>query len=55
MHGDSDRIVPMPVSGTKTAQMIKGARFVTIKDGPHCITWTHADQVNQELVNFLKS
>jgi len=24
-----------------------------VKDGPHCITWTHADQVNPELVAFL--
>jgi hypothetical protein len=24
-----------------------------VKDGPHCITWTHSDIVNPELVNFL--
>jgi hypothetical protein len=24
-----------------------------VKDGPHCITWTHADEVNAELVSFL--
>jgi len=24
-----------------------------MKDGPHAITWTHADEVNAELVNFL--
>jgi len=24
-----------------------------VKDGPHCITWTHADEVNRELMNFL--
>jgi hypothetical protein len=24
-----------------------------VKGGPHCITWTHADEVNPELVNFL--
>jgi len=26
---------------------------VVVKDGPHCITWTHAAEVNSELVNFL--
>jgi hypothetical protein len=26
---------------------------MVVKDGPHCITWTHADDVNRELVNFL--
>jgi hypothetical protein len=25
-----------------------------IKDGPHCISWTHADEVNNVLLNFLK-
>jgi hypothetical protein len=24
-----------------------------VKDGPHCITWTHAEEVNQELLSFL--
>jgi pimeloyl-ACP methyl ester carboxylesterase len=33
--------------------MIKDARLVVVKEGPHCVTWTHADQVNPELVNFL--
>src|SRR6266550_3784360 len=31
----------------------KGARQLVVKGGPHCITWTHADEVNSELVNFL--
>ena len=35
------------------AKLIKGARLLVVKDGPHCITWTHADEVNRELVNFL--
>jgi len=26
---------------------------VVVKDGPHCVTWTHADEVNSELLNFL--
>jgi hypothetical protein len=25
-----------------------------VKDGPHCVTWTHADEVNRELVDFLR-
>lgn len=53
IHGDADRIVPLSVSGAKTAKMIKGAKLVTIKDGPHCITWTHADEVNSALLDFL--
>jgi non-heme chloroperoxidase len=53
IHGDADRIVPIKGSGERTAKLVKGARLVTIKDGPHAITWTHADEVNAELVNFL--
>jgi non-heme chloroperoxidase len=40
-------------SGRRTANLIKGARLVTINDGPHAVSWTHAEEVNQELVNFL--
>ena len=53
MHGDADRILPINASGARTAKLIKGARLSVVKDGPHCITWTHADEVNTELTNFL--
>jgi non-heme chloroperoxidase len=53
MHGDADRILPISAAGARTGKLIKGARMVVVKDGPHCITWTHADEVNAELVNFL--
>ena len=51
--GDADRILPITASGLRIAKLIKGARLLVVKDGPHCITWTHADEVNSELVNFL--
>jgi non-heme chloroperoxidase len=53
IHGDSDRIVPIAASGQRTAKLVAGARLVVVKDGPHAINWTHADDVNPELVNFL--
>jgi pimeloyl-ACP methyl ester carboxylesterase len=53
IHGDADRIVPIAASGRRTAQLIKGAHLVVVKDGPHCITWTHAEEVNRELLEFL--
>ena len=53
IHGDADRIVPITASGQRTAKLIKGTRLFVLKDGPHCITWTHADEVNRELVEFL--
>jgi non-heme chloroperoxidase len=54
MHGDADRILPISASGLRTAKLIKGARLLVVKDGPHCITWTHADEVNGELLTFLE-
>ena len=53
IHGDSDRIVPIAAAGQRTAKLVQGARLVAVKDGPHAVSWTHADEVNEELVNFL--
>lgn len=53
MHGDADRILPITAAGQRTGKLIKGARMVVVKDGPHCIIWTHADEVNAALMNFL--
>jgi len=53
LHGDADRILPIAAAGERTAKLIKGAEYVVVKDGPHCITWTHADEVNAELMKFL--
>ncbi|MFZ0183268.1 MAG: alpha/beta hydrolase [Nitrosotalea sp.] len=55
IHGDADRIVPLSASGAKTAKIVKDARLVIVKDGPHCISWTHADEVNSALLDFLNS
>ena len=54
IHGDSDRIVPLSASGSRTAKLVQGARLVVVKNGPHCITWTHSDEVNPALLSFLK-
>jgi non-heme chloroperoxidase len=53
IQGDADRILPITATGSRTAKLIKGARLLTVKDGPHCITWTHAEEVNTGLLSFL--
>lgn len=53
IHGESDRIVPFSAAGQRTAKLIKGAELVVIKDGPHNVAWTHAQEVNTALLNFL--
>jgi non-heme chloroperoxidase len=53
IHGTADHIVPFSAAGQRTAKLVKGAEFVAIKDGPHNIAWTHADDVNHALLQFL--
>ncbi len=53
IHGEADRIVPFASAGQRTAKLIKDARLVSIKDGPHCVIWTHAEEVNRAIVDFL--
>lgn len=53
IHGDADRIVPFAAAGQRTAKLIEGAELVVIKDGPHDVAWTHADEVNSALTTFL--
>jgi len=53
LHGDADRILPPDATSRRQAKMIKDVKFVELKDGPHGVLWTHAAQVNAELVSFL--
>jgi non-heme chloroperoxidase len=53
IHGDADRILPITASGLRTAKLIKGAQQSIVQGGPHCITWTHAQEVNAALLKFL--
>jgi non-heme chloroperoxidase len=53
MQGDADRILPIASSGLRTAKLITGARHFIVKDGPHCVLWTHAEEVNTQLLSFI--
>ncbi len=53
LHGDADRILPPDATSRRQAKMIKECKFIELKDGPHGVLWTHAEQVNRELVRFL--
>jgi len=54
IHGDADRILPPDATSRRQAKMIKNVKFVELPGGPHGVLWTHADQVNSELLSFLK-
>ena len=55
LHGEDDQIVPVRISSMKSARLIKGAKEVYYPGAPHGITATHQDQVNAELLAFLRS
>ena len=54
LHGEDDQIVPVRDSAMKSARLIKGAKDVYYPGAPHGITATHQDEVNRELLAFLK-
>jgi non-heme chloroperoxidase len=55
MHGEDDQIVPVKDSAVKTARLIKGAKEIYYPGAPHGLTATLQDQVNADLLAFLRS
>ena len=54
LHGEDDQIVPIKDSAKKSAKLIKGAKEIYYPGAPHGITATHQDQVNFDLLEFLR-
>jgi non-heme chloroperoxidase len=55
MHGEDDQIVPVKDSAVKTTKLIKGAKEIYYPGAPHGLTATLQDQVNADLLAFLRS
>jgi non-heme chloroperoxidase len=55
IHGDADQVLPLDKTSSRLPGLIKDARLVVVEGGPHAIPWTHADQVNTALLDFLGS
>jgi non-heme chloroperoxidase len=55
MHGEDDQIVPVKDAAKKSARLIKGAKEIYYPGAPHGLTATLQDQVNADLLSFLKS
>jgi non-heme chloroperoxidase len=54
VHGDTDRILPLAATGTRTHELVKGSQLVVVQGGPHGLNWTHAEEVNRALLGFLR-
>jgi non-heme chloroperoxidase len=55
MHGEDDQIVPVKDSARKSAKLIKGAKEIYYPGAPHGLTATLQDQVNKDLLAFIRS
>lgn len=53
VHGTADRILPIDVTGRPFSKAVPDATYVEIEGAPHGLLWTHADQVNAALLDFL--
>lgn len=54
LHGEDDQIVPIGDSSMKSARLIANAKTIYYPGAPHGITTTHQDQINAELLAFLR-
>ena len=53
IHGDKDKTVPIKATGEVSSKWIPGARFVVYEDAPHGLWYTHKEQLNQDLIDFI--
>jgi len=55
LHGDDDQIVPIGASAMLSSKLVKDARLKVYKGGSHGICSTQKDEVNADLLAFLKA
>ncbi len=55
IHGDDDQIVPIDDSGRLSAKILKHATLKVYPGAPHGLTATHQEQVNKDLLEFIRS
>jgi non-heme chloroperoxidase len=55
IHGDDDQIVPIADSALLSSKIVKGATLKIYPGAPHGLTATHKEQLNEDLLSFLRS
>jgi non-heme chloroperoxidase len=55
MHGDDDQIVPIADSALLSSKLVKDSRLQVYPGLPHGMCSTHKEQINTELLAFLKA
>ena len=54
VHGDDDQIVPIGAAALRSSKLVKNATLKTYAGAPHGLAYTHKDQLNADLLAFLK-
>jgi non-heme chloroperoxidase len=54
LHGDDDQIVPIAASAIPASRIVKDARLKIYKGAPHGMCTTHKDEVNEDLLAFIR-
>jgi non-heme chloroperoxidase len=54
LHGDDDQIVPIGASAMLSSKLVKGATLKVYKGAPHGMCTTQKDEVNADLLAFIK-
>jgi len=54
IHGDDDQIVPIDAAGRRSAEIVPGAELTVYAGAPHGLPITHADQLNKDLLEFIR-
>jgi non-heme chloroperoxidase len=55
LHGDDDQVVPYQDAGVLSAKLIKGAKLKIYPGYPHGMLTVHADELNNDILEFIKS
>jgi non-heme chloroperoxidase len=55
LHGDDDQIVPIGAAGLASSKLVKNSTLKVYRGAPHGLTETHKDQLNADLLSFLKA
>ena len=55
IHGDDDQIVPIGAAGLLSSMLVKNATLKIYPGAPHGLADTHKEQLNADLLAFLKT
>jgi non-heme chloroperoxidase len=55
IHGDDDQIVPIGAAAHLSSKIVKNATLKVYPGAPHGLATTHQDQLNDDLLAFLRS